>query len=108
MYLLFLLVLQNLFHFGQTLISCNETVLKLQLCTLVSDYEKGYPDSIVHCPDGCQSHGHGQPTQIKTSITLFSLDEFNEDKSTISLKVLIALFWNDTRLSLPQNFPDNE
>ena len=89
--LVVLVLLQNLFDFGQPLlVSCNETVSKLQLCTLVSDYEQGVPDSVVH----------KQPTQVSNSVTLLSVAEFNEDQSTISLNVLLAMWWNDTRLTL--------
>ena len=101
MSLLSLLLLQNLFHFGQTLVSCNETVSELQLCNLLdSDYDGGMPDSIV------QKSGERQPTLLKTSITLYSLAEFNEDQSTISLNVLLAMWWNDTRLTLLPKGPD--
>ena len=93
-----LLLLQNWFHFGQTLVNCNETVSELQLCSHVFDYDGGMPDSIV------QQSGERQPTLLKTSITLYSLAEFNEDQSTISLNVLLAMAWNDTRLSLTPNY----
>ena len=97
MSLLFLLVLQMLFHFGQTLFSCNETASKLQLCSLVSIYEKGKAAIVT-------DYNNVTAARIDSSITLFSLDEFNEQQSTISLNVLLALWWNDTRLSLsPKN-----
>ena len=94
--LVVLVLLQNLFDFGQPLlVSCNETVSKLQLCTLVSDYEQGVPDSVVH----------KQPTQVSNSVTLLSVAEFNEDQSTILLDLVLWLGWNDSRLSLTPEGP---
>ena len=99
MSLLSLLLLQNLFHFGQTLVSCNETVSELQLCTLVSAYDEGTPDVILQTS--------GQPTQVISSVTLFSVAEFNEDQRTITLNVLLSFWWNDTRLTLtPKGFDE--
>ena len=92
-----LLLLQNLFHFGQPLASCDETVTALQLCNLLdTDYDRGQPDSVVH----------KSATRMNTSITLFSVTEMNEDQSTISMNVLLAMWWNDTRLSLIPKGPD--
>ena len=102
--LFLLLVYPNLFHFGQGLVNCNKTVSEIQLCTLVSDYDQGMPDSSVHCPDGCPLPD-GQPTQIKTSVTLFSVAEFNDDQNTMTLKILLFTWWNDTRLSLTPEGP---
>ena len=97
MSLFFLLILTNLFYFGQTLISCNETVVKCQLCSLVPDYEKGKPQLLSEQINGYQ-------VRIASSVSLFSLDEFNIEQGSISLNVLLALWWNDTRLTLtPEN-----
>ena len=89
MLLLSVIVLQILFHSGQGLVRCNETVTKFQICHLAENYEQGWP-----------IFKHGRPMMIANSITLFSLAEVNEDHSSISLNVLLTMYWNDARLTL--------
>ena len=93
MLLLYILLLQNVFHVGQSLVSCNEseTVSVVQLCTLVPYYDVGVPSE--------------PPARIDPLVTLFSVTELNEDQRTISLNVLLSFWWNDTRLTLtPKGF----
>ena len=98
MFSITLILLSVLFSVGNTeLISCNETVTKLRICSLVPNYEQGMP------PAPLMTKG---PTVVSNSITLFSLAEFNEDQSSVSLTVLIAMVWNDTRITLKSNNPD--
>ena len=73
-----------------TLAPCNGTVSKLQLCMLVSDYDKGSPPIF--------------PMYLLTSITIFSISEVNQFENTISLNLLISAVWNDTRLTLESNY----
>ena len=80
---------------GQALTHCNETVKKLTMCSLVEVYEQGMPPLET---DG--------PLMVINSVTLFSLAELNEDQSSISLTVLLAMVWNDTRLALKSNNPN--
>ena len=82
-------------HLGQALIHCNETITKIRMCALDSNYGNGRPP-----------FKNGSPTMVKNSVTLFSLAQINEDQSTISLNVLLAFKWDDTRISLKSNHPD--
>ena len=95
MLLLMVTFLPTLLHWGQALIHCNETVTKIRMCTLDSNYGNGRPP-----------FKEGSPTMVKNSVTLFSLAQINEDQSTISLNVLLAFKWDDTRISLKSNNPD--
>ena len=90
---LLVIVLQTLCHSGHALVSCNETVSKVRLCSLVPDYKQGLPPA-------------GKPLELLQSITLFSIAEINEDLSSMTLNVLLAMLWNDSRLSLKANNPE--
>ena len=57
MLLLSVIVLQILFHSGQGLVRCNETVTKFQICSLAENYEQGWP-----------IFKHGRPMMIANSI----------------------------------------
>ena len=71
------------------MVSCNETVIEPQICTLVSGYDDGVPDDLS-----------GKRTMVKSSVTLYSLGELNEEQKSITLNVLLAMVWDDTRISL--------
>ena len=81
----------TLLHTNYGLKLCNETVTKLQLCTKNSKYDRGttgvYPMNLI------------------TSVTLISVSDFNEIKRTMTLNVLVAMVWNDTRLRLINESP---
>ena len=87
-----LLLLQPCLHLGHALVSCNDTVSKLSICTLVSDYEQSLPPEPF-------------PLKHAQSVTLYSVADINEDQSTMTLRVHISIWWNDTRLSLKSNDP---
>ena len=97
MLLLSVILLQTaLFRSGQAALpKCNEPVTKLRICSLVDNYEVGMPSLVSN-----------QPVNVSNSVTLFSLAELNEDQSSISLTVLLAMVWNDTRLALKSNDPN--
>ena len=40
------------------------------------------------------------PTIVSQSVTLYSIGDFDELKSTITLNFLLTVFWNDSRLSM--------
>ena len=78
---------------SKTLTVCNGTVTKLQLCTVDQSFDKG--------TTGWEKLGH--PTTLNTSITIFNIAEFSEDKSTMTLNILLSVIWNDVRITLESN-----
>ena len=89
--LLFIFVKEN-----QALVKCNGTVSKLQLCSLTDKYDKGVPQ-------GCNDCG---PIVLYPSVTVFKISEIDEQHNTITMNVLISAVWNDTRVTLETNDPN--
>ena len=73
----------------RALVSCNETVLKVQLCS-VRPHSPSHPDIVTP----------GQKMILEMSLNLISVAEFNDDESTILINIIFGIFWNDTRISL--------
>ena len=86
-------ILTTCFNIVTSLVFCNETVAKLQICQL-GEHDKGQPP---WKPD--------QPLRPLESMTIFSVAEFNEAQNTISLDILLSVWWNDTRITLKSNDP---
>ena len=86
-------ILTTCFNIVTSLVFCNETVTKLQICQL-GEHDKGQPP-----------WKPGQPLRPLESMTIFSVAEFNEAQNTISLDILLSVWWNDTRISLKSNDP---
>ena len=74
---------------ARALISCNDTVSKVQLCS-VRPHSPSHPDIITP----------GQKMILEMSLNLISVAEFNDDESTILINIIFGIFWNDTRISL--------
>ena len=73
--------------------SCNESLTKhITICTLDPRYEKGFPDS--------------PPIQPETTLVLYRVADLHEEKSTITLSFMLAVSWNDTRLTLARDHED--
>ena len=87
-----LLLLEMLFHLGHALVNCDETVSKLRLCSLVSDYEQSLPPKPF-------------PMKLGQSVTLYSVADINEGQSTMTLRMHVSIWWNDTRIALKSNDP---
>ena len=84
--LLFALFLQPI----QSLSICSkENVTKVQICTLDENYNT-------------EDSGK-RPLQVKSSMTLLSLSDFDENLREMSMTILLAMVWNDTRLTLESN-----
>ena len=81
---------------SQALISCNETVTsRPQICLVDQpNYKNFWPD-----------WKNGQPMILNTSINLVSIAEFDDDDSTILLNLVVTISWNDTRVTLKSNNP---
>ena len=77
---------------AQALIRCNENVTKLQVCSLVSDYNKFVSG--------------GKPLKLGTSVTLLKIAELDENQHTISFNLLLSVWWYDTRLTIESNNPN--
>ena len=73
----------------QALVRCNENVTKLQVCSLISDYDK--------------SSSGENPLKLGTSVTVFKIAELDEKQHTISLNLLLSVWWYDTRLTIESN-----
>ena len=66
---------------------CGETnAAKIHICLLDKNYESSDTGSL--------------PMQVRNSITLFSISEFNENDRVMTLNMLLSTVWNDTRLTL--------
>ena len=86
----------NSLTFGQSLIQCNKNVTKEQLCSLFDQYEKGTSDLKIT----------GKPMIIKSSVTMLKIAELDQNKNTITLNVLLSIWWNDTRITIESNAPN--
>ena len=89
-YLLFMVTL------GQALIQCNKNATKEQLCSLYDKYQKGKSDWTIT----------GKPMSIKSSVTMLKIAELDQNKNTITLNILLSIFWNDTRITIESNTPN--
>ena len=74
------------------LVRCNGNVTKLQLCSLVPDYNKGMSG--------------GKPLRLGASVTVFKISELDENQHTISINLLLSVWWYDTRLTIESNNPN--
>ena len=82
--------------FGQALIQCNKNATKEQLCSLYDKYEKSRSDWKIT----------GKPMSIKSSVTMLKIAELDQNKNTITLNVLLSIWWNDTRITIESNTPN--
>ena len=80
----------------KALVKCNETVTKLQLCSLADKYQKGVPPGCKDC----------KPMNLSSSLTVFKIAELDENQNTVTLNLLLSVVWNDTRVTLESNDPD--
>ena len=92
-YLLFMVTSLPL---GQALTQCNKNATKEQLCSLYDKYEKGTSDVKIT----------GKPMSIKSSVTMLKIAELDQNKNTITLNILLSIFWNDTRITIESNTPN--
>ena len=86
-------IIVSLIKVSKALNKCNGTVTKLQLCTIGQGYDRG--------TTGWRKLGN--PVTLNTSITVFNIAEFDEDKSTMTLNILLSVIWNDVRITLESN-----
>ena len=84
-----LVILSLLVQDGLCLHICgSKNITKQELCT----FDEGY-GSI-----------ESQPLlKIHTSLTLFSMSDFNSDTRIMSVNIHLSMFWNDTRVTLESN-----
>ena len=78
------------------LVKCNGTVTELQLCSLANKYQKGVPPGCKGC----------KPMSLSSSLTVFKIAELDENQNTITLNLLLSVVWNDTRVTLESNDPN--
>ena len=91
-----LLTLFSLLKISKALVKCNGTVTKLQLCFLSDKYDKGQPP---RC-EGCK------PMELLSSVTVFAISELDEQQNTVTLNLLLSAVWNDTRVTIETNDPN--
>ena len=77
---------------GRALVRCNGTVTKLQLCFLDSEYDKGLLDK-------------NDQGKIWSSVQIFEISEFDENQQTITLDLVLSVWWYDKRLTIESNTP---
>jgi hypothetical protein len=92
----YLLLMVSSLALPQALIQCDKNATKEQLCSLYDKYEKGTSDFKIT----------GKPMSIKSSITMLKIAELDQNKNTITLNVLLSIFWNDTRITIESNTPN--
>ena len=93
MYFKFLVFLLFSIRSTIALVKCNGTVTKLQLCFLSDKYDKG------------KTPGKW-PMKMVSSVTTFKIAELDENQNTITLNLLISALWNDTRITLETDDPN--
>ena len=93
MYFKFLVLLLFSIRSTTALVKCNGTVTKLQLCFLSDKYDKGKPPEKL-------------PMKMVSSVTTFKIAELDENQNTITLNLLISALWNDTRITLETDDPN--
>ena len=93
MYFKFLVFLLLSIRSTTALVKCNGTVTKLQLCFLFDKYDKGKPPE-------------KWPMKMVSSVTTFKIAELDENQNTITLNLLISALWNDTRITLETDDPN--
>ena len=74
----------------QGLVQCNGTVTKLQLCSLEADYNAR--------STGKNTKTNGYPLLVNTAINVLKIAQFDENRNTITLNIILSVIWNDTRL----------
>ena len=77
---------------GEALVQCNGTVTKLQLCSIDKNYNK--------------MHTMGKPGTVWSSINLNQIAEMNEHEQTITLDLVLSVWWYDQRITLESNDPN--
>ena len=73
----------------EAIINCQENITAIRLCQIPKTYNNGEPPM-----------SNGRPMSLKQSLTLLSVAEFDVDQNTLSLVILLAVQWNDTRIKL--------
>ena len=96
MYFKFILFLLLEIRSTTALVKCNGTVSKLQLCFIGEKYDKGAPPG----------NGVPEPMKMVSSVTVFKIAELDENQNTLTLNLLLSIIWNDTRITLETNDPN--
>ena len=96
MNLMFVISLVFVIKTSKALVKCDGAVTELQLCSLVEKYDKGVPLECKECG----------PLKIQSSVTILKFAELDENQNTITLDLLLSVSWNDTRITLETNDPN--
>ena len=90
------IVFLTLLSVSLALVRCNGNATKLQLCSLVTDYDKGTSNWKYT----------GKPMKVWSSVTVIKIAELDEDKNTITLNILLSTWWYDTRVTIESSHPN--
>ena len=102
MLFLWLILAFQKFVAGQSdLISCDQPVIGKQLCKVNKTMGNIV---IILLPDFAEDFG--TPMKISSVLVIDSIPEFNENEGTITINVMLKLFWNDTRITIKSDDPE--
>ena len=94
--IILLFIFHSLIRRSQALVNCNGNVTKLQLCSFVPEYDNGNTDWT----------STGKPMKVWSSVTIFRIAELDEDQNTITLNVLLSVWWYDSRIQIESQHPN--
>ena len=83
------------------LINCDQPVIGKQLCKVNKTMGSKL---IVLWPDLFDDFG--TPMKISSKLEVDSISELNENEGTITINVMLKLFWNDTRITFKSDDPE--
>ena len=85
-----------LVNIGHALVRCNKNATKLQLCSIDEAYDKSV--------SGWKSVG--KPIKIWSSVHVKEIAELDENQQTITLDLILSVWWQDPRITLESNNPN--
>ena len=62
--------------------------------------------TLNHHLDRHNLHNVQTPNKMVSSVTTFKIAELDENQNTITLNLLISALWNDTRITLETDDPN--
>ena len=80
------------------MVRCNGTVTKQQLCFIGEEYDKSFL-----IPEGGFEALEKQAAKIWSSVEVLEISEFDENRQTITLDLVLSIWWYDPRLTIESN-----
>ena len=88
-YVFFILIIINQFLMCVSLQLCNETLSSLQICTFTEDYMNSFPTQSIK-----------SKSILHQLFTISSVSDFDSKHNTLTIDMIIKMFWNDSRLTI--------